>query len=213
LAHGFAPAAAVDQVVPIGNQVGERAAVVAEGHAAIHAARGLGAHFLARGNGTIDFEPVVDALGGGRRSASLARYSMNPVVLPMDSSVISSTGGKDPALPANTPAATALLTAGNAGGLCRRWQVTGGCRFTPPRRFGAGCPARVYIRGEDLDELGQHLLPVSPGSIAARAAGTLDVAFRSARVQQTGFVFAHGFQVHRRRVAALLGEIALSSST
>ena len=46
LARGFAPAAAIDQVVPIGNEVGQRAAGVAEGHAAIHAARALRAHVL-----------------------------------------------------------------------------------------------------------------------------------------------------------------------
>ena len=35
------PAAAVHQIVPVGNEVVQRAAGVAEGHAAIHAARAL----------------------------------------------------------------------------------------------------------------------------------------------------------------------------
>jgi hypothetical protein len=60
---GFAPAAAVHQVVPIGNDVGERAAGVAEGHAAIHAACALRADFFF-GEIEVDLEPVVDSLGG-----------------------------------------------------------------------------------------------------------------------------------------------------
>src|SRR5205814_9609759 len=36
-----APAVAVDEVVPVGNQVAQRTAVVTEGHAAIHAAGAL----------------------------------------------------------------------------------------------------------------------------------------------------------------------------
>ena len=50
LAHGFLPAAAIDQVIPVGNDVGQRAAGMAEGHAAIHAARALRAQ-LSSGNG------------------------------------------------------------------------------------------------------------------------------------------------------------------
>ncbi len=61
-ANGFAPAAAIHQVVPVGNDVGERAAGVAEGHAAIHAAGALRAE-LVFGKVEIDLEPVVDALG------------------------------------------------------------------------------------------------------------------------------------------------------
>ena len=51
LADGLAPAAAVDQIVPVGNDVGERAAGVAEGDAAIHAARALRAGRLSSGKG------------------------------------------------------------------------------------------------------------------------------------------------------------------
>ena len=55
LVDRLAPAVAVDEVVPLGDQVAERAAVVAERHAALHAARALllqhrqldGAHELA----------------------------------------------------------------------------------------------------------------------------------------------------------------------
>ena len=63
LAHRLLPAAAVDQVVPIGNDVGERAAGMAEGHAAIHAARGLRSQMVFRER-LVDFEPVLDALRG-----------------------------------------------------------------------------------------------------------------------------------------------------
>ena len=41
LVDRLAPAAAVDEVVPVGDQVAERAALVAERHAAVHAARAL----------------------------------------------------------------------------------------------------------------------------------------------------------------------------
>src|ERR1700683_740007 len=39
----FAPASAINQIVPIGNNVAERATLVAEGDPAIHATRSLGA--------------------------------------------------------------------------------------------------------------------------------------------------------------------------
>ena len=82
-ADGFAPAAAIDQIVPVGNDVVQRAAGVAEGNAAIHAARALRADFLL-GKRLVDLEPVVDALGDGtaRRAASRV-YSRKPVTLPM----------------------------------------------------------------------------------------------------------------------------------
>ncbi len=72
LPHGLAPAAAVDQIVPIGNQVGERAAGMAERNAAIHAARALRAESFLR-EGLIDFEPVLDALGGRTALGHFAR--------------------------------------------------------------------------------------------------------------------------------------------
>ena len=60
---GFAPVAAVDQIVPIGNDIGERASRVAEWHAAIHAAGALRADLLL-GKVEVDFKPILDALGG-----------------------------------------------------------------------------------------------------------------------------------------------------
>ena len=50
---GVAPVLAVDEVVPVGNQVAERAAVVAERDAAVHAPPGLGLHL-------VEWEVVVD---------------------------------------------------------------------------------------------------------------------------------------------------------
>ena len=55
------PALAVDEVVPIGDQVAERAAVVAEGHAAVHAARALLAQLLV-GRAMQELAVVVRAL-------------------------------------------------------------------------------------------------------------------------------------------------------
>ena len=65
------PAVAIDQIVPVGNQVPERAALMAERHAAVHAARGLLLQFglLVR---EIDFPPVVHALLDGARRVLLA---------------------------------------------------------------------------------------------------------------------------------------------
>mgnify|MGYP001410881785 CR=1 FL=1 len=63
-ANGFFPAVAVNQIVPIRNDVVHRAARVAEGNAAIHAARALVADLLF-GEIQVDFEIVVDALGDG----------------------------------------------------------------------------------------------------------------------------------------------------
>ena len=66
-----APLSPVDQVVEVGNDVPERTTVVAERHAAVHAARALGLDFLlARFD--VDLEIVVDALGDGPLVGSLA---------------------------------------------------------------------------------------------------------------------------------------------
>ena len=62
-ADGGLPAVVVDQVVPVGNEVVDRAAGMAEGHAAIHAASALLA-LLFLGKRLVDLEPVLDALVG-----------------------------------------------------------------------------------------------------------------------------------------------------
>ena len=51
------PAVVVDEIVPVGDEVVDRAAGVAEGHAAIHAASALLA-LLFFGERLVDFEPV-----------------------------------------------------------------------------------------------------------------------------------------------------------
>ena len=58
-AHRVLPTAAIHQVVPIGNDVSERAAGMAEWHAAIHAARALRLHALF-GERIINLEPILD---------------------------------------------------------------------------------------------------------------------------------------------------------
>ncbi len=68
---GVAPAVLVDEVVPVGDQVAERAALVAEGNATVHAARALLAEILDR-EGKVDLPPVVHALGDGARRPLLA---------------------------------------------------------------------------------------------------------------------------------------------
>src|SRR4029077_15201349 len=61
LVDRVAPAVAVDEIVPIGDQVSQRAAVVAEGHAAVHAASALLAQ-LRDGAGEQELPVVVGAL-------------------------------------------------------------------------------------------------------------------------------------------------------
>ena len=56
-------AVAVDEVVPVGNQVAERAAVVAERHAALHAARALVAQLDERQRAD-ELAVVADPLAG-----------------------------------------------------------------------------------------------------------------------------------------------------
>ncbi len=62
--HGVGPVVAVDEVVPLGDQVPEWAAVVAERDAAVHAARALFLHRLF-GKRLVDLAPVAQAHGNG----------------------------------------------------------------------------------------------------------------------------------------------------
>jgi hypothetical protein len=87
----FVPQAAINQVVPLRDQVvdgaarghaAEQRAGVAKRNAAIHAARALLAQFLLV-QVKMEFVPVADALQGGRSSGNSRKYSMNPVGLPM----------------------------------------------------------------------------------------------------------------------------------
>ena len=55
---GCPPLVAVDQVVPVGNQVAQRAAVVAEGDATVHTTTGLNLQIIV-GKGFVDLFPVV----------------------------------------------------------------------------------------------------------------------------------------------------------
>ena len=71
-ADGVAPAIAIDQIVPIRNDVVQRAAGMAERHAAIHAARALGPNFLLW-KILVDLEPIVDALGDRPARGRFAR--------------------------------------------------------------------------------------------------------------------------------------------
>ncbi len=65
------PAIAKHQVVPVGNDVVQRAAGMAERHAAIHAAGALRADVFV-GELVIDLEPVVDAFFDGSARGEFA---------------------------------------------------------------------------------------------------------------------------------------------
>ena len=66
-----APVAAIHEVVPVGDDVAEGAALVAEGHAAVHAARGLLLELLGR-HLLVVLQPIGEALGHGAAGRSLA---------------------------------------------------------------------------------------------------------------------------------------------
>jgi hypothetical protein len=75
---GILPAAVVDEVVPIGDEVVHRATGVAEGHAAIHAAGALFA-LLLLGKRLVDLlpvaQPVFDLAAGGLLPLNLEKTS------------------------------------------------------------------------------------------------------------------------------------------
>ena len=75
--QGFLPAVFIDQVVPVRNDVIERAAGVAKGDAAVHAPRALRAQFRLR-HLLIDFAVVLDPLGNRSVAGRLARIFEEP---------------------------------------------------------------------------------------------------------------------------------------
>ena len=76
-ANRILPLVVIDEVVPVGNDVVDRAAGVAERNAAIHAARRLRAHAFFRER-LIDLEIIVDALRHGPARGSLAIVFLEP---------------------------------------------------------------------------------------------------------------------------------------
>src|SRR5215213_1467926 len=71
--YGLLPVLAVDEVVPVGDQISQRTASVAEGHTAVHAARGLPPELLV-GHRPVDVAVVLDALLDGPLGGRLAPY-------------------------------------------------------------------------------------------------------------------------------------------
>src|SRR6185369_3655801 len=65
------PAVPIDEVVPVGNDVPERATLVAEGNAAIHAARALDAELILR-ELLLELAPVLQTIGDRLLVRSLA---------------------------------------------------------------------------------------------------------------------------------------------
>jgi hypothetical protein len=72
LANRIFPAAVIDQIVPVGNEIADGTAGLAERHAAIHAACALLAKFFF-GEILVNFEPVVDPFGDGPARSKFAR--------------------------------------------------------------------------------------------------------------------------------------------
>ncbi len=80
LANRLFPAAVIDEIVPVGDQVVDGTSRLAEGHATVHAARALGAK-LRFGKIEIDLEPVIDALRNRTPWGKLARVFQKARVL------------------------------------------------------------------------------------------------------------------------------------
>src|ERR1035438_1336431 len=72
MTNRFFPASAIDEIVPVGNEIADGTSCLAEGDATIHATGTLLAKFLL-GKILIDLEPVVDALGDRPAWGQLAR--------------------------------------------------------------------------------------------------------------------------------------------
>ena len=84
---GVAPVVAVDEVVPVRDQVAERAAVVAERDAAVHAAPGLGLQLPRSGSPRTPPSSRAGAPAPAGASASPASHLRNPVVSPIDAAL------------------------------------------------------------------------------------------------------------------------------
>ena len=94
VARGLLPTVVVNQIVPIGDLVVDRAAIVAIGNAAIHAARRLVARALV-GQRNDEFIVVAHPVGGGRvfpllpinfqKARNLPHYALllTPMVMPL----------------------------------------------------------------------------------------------------------------------------------
>ena len=82
---GLAPLVAVDEVVPVGDEVAERAALVAEGDAAVHAARALLAQLVLRPRAASTCRQSRMRSSTGRYGCLSRLNSMKPVTLPMAS--------------------------------------------------------------------------------------------------------------------------------
>src|SRR5262249_11855114 len=92
-----AKAPAIDEVVPLGDEVSERAALMTKGDAAVHAARSLRPQLLL-GERAVDLVPVVDAHRGRAARGQLARELLEPGRLTHDRSFTCRRGRDEPGL-------------------------------------------------------------------------------------------------------------------
>ncbi len=143
-----APLLPVDEIVPVRNDVVDRAAGLAERDAAVHAARALLRRFVVLER-QHELAVVPDALGDRQRDLLDARSSMKPVILPM--SVAPAWRCSCARVAAGRPSAGRLL------------------------RVQLGQRAPVLVR-EDLDELAARGVPVVEDRERPRAAGEAQVA-------------------------------------
>src|SRR5438034_2882416 len=104
LPQRFLPASAINKIIPVRNEVVDRASGVAERHAAIHPARSLRAQLLFR-KILINLEPIVHALGDWTAGRSLARMLHKSGCL---------THGAPPLVQAQAPAGRERTAAANA---------------------------------------------------------------------------------------------------
>ena len=173
------PAAVVDEIVPIGNEVVDRTAGMAEGHAAIHAARALLALLLLRER-LVNLEPVLDPF------VDLAARRQFALKLQKPSDLTHAAP-----LPVPSPEATH----------CR------GIRRTASTRGNAE-HALVFVR-KDFDEARLRVGPVLQNPRGLRAAGVVAVSLQQAADQVDIFCRGQRLQIDARQDCSACREVAL----
>ena len=164
------PVAAVDQVVEVRNDVVDRAAVVAERNAAVHAARALDLGVVV-GQCEDEFLVVLDALGDGLRSASSQALELheNRLTLPMWFSLSLYLAADFGARLDRLGAVRALAIASSA----RVARISPSASSPSSRRSRPS--ARLYSVGNTLTNLTARLVPVVEQLARARLPGALEV--------------------------------------
>ena len=162
------PAIAVHQVVPVGNEVPERAALVAERDAAVHAARALRAQLLAWDTaGT----PRASRARARRRAAPAAwraRSRGSPSAYPRATPTISANSSGRPSAAACASAAThALVVARHHLDELRARPCASRRRMRAPSSLAVNATCRSMISCRNVSSAGVERLEIDHAAIGA----------------------------------------------